>query len=170
MKNKSGFTLIEILAVIIILGVLLGVGVLAYNKIIIKGKISSFYDSVVNIKNSIQTNQILSENDYCVYDYSKEENQSKLIKELYILVHKDKETDETIYSVYAKYNGLISGKELIIDAYDFSKIKENNHNEWNACRDGLSDNEYCEDSYTLYSLELINSYDELLDYKLCKSN
>lgn len=125
LKHKKAFTLIELLAVIAILGVLLLIAVPSAMEIINENKKKAFFTSVSNIVNSLKPTDTLEENSYCIYDYSKDkENQTSNIKSLFVLLHQ--EDGKNIYSVFAKYDDQNAG----IDIYDFSTLNINNSKEW----------------------------------------
>ena len=69
LKNKKAFTLVEILTVIIILAILLIIAVPSINNYVEKSKQKTFFASVSNIVNSIKTEKLLQDSDFCMYNY-----------------------------------------------------------------------------------------------------
>ena len=161
--NKKGFTLVELLAVIVVLALLLFIAIPIVSKYIEKTKKQAFFANVSNIVNSIAPEQILNEKEMCIYDYSKDEkNKVENIKSMYILAHKDSTKDKTIYSVFAS----MDGTSTTIDIYDFSTLNSNNISNW-------AQHETSNTSYTYYATSLLvdsNKQSELFSYKVCDLN
>lgn len=60
MKNKKGFTLLELLIVILIIGILAGIALPQYKKSVLKSKFASVKSAVRVISNSVQVYYILN--------------------------------------------------------------------------------------------------------------
>lgn len=159
-KNKKGFTLMELLAVIVLLAVFLLIAVPTVSNQIEKSKKKAFFTSVSNIVNAIKPDKIINEKDFCIYNYQEDvENQVENIKSLAVLAHKDSETQKVVYSVYAS----MDGKEDTINIYDFNKLKIDNMEEWVA-------EQTTPESYTYYASSLFvdqNKQEELFSYTVC---
>lgn len=141
-KNKKAFTLVELLAVIVILGILLTLAIPYVQKFVEKSEKKSFYTSVSNIVNKIKLDNLIEEKDYCMYNYKDDkDNQTKIINSMFVLAHK--ENGNIVYSVYAKNKQ----ESVDIDAYDFKETNIDKPNEWVK--------KY-ENSYSKLILELAN--------------
>lgn len=158
---RKGFTLTELLTVIVILSIILIIAVPSTMNYVKKSKQKSFFASVSNIVNKIKVEKILSESNYCMYDYSKDkDNHTQLINSMYVLVHK--EEDNVIYSVYAK-----SKEEKIdIDVYDFKSLNINDSKNWVQ--------EKADQTYSYFITKLsgvisgANNLNELGKYSVCE--
>lgn len=118
-KKKRGFTLIELLAVIVILAVILLIAVPSVLGYIESARKKAFYTSVSNLVDNIKPENVLEEKDYCIYDYSKdEENKTELIDNMFIIAHKDESNNKIVYSVLAENKK----NNIIVNTYDFSKL------------------------------------------------
>ena len=53
MNNRKGFTLVEILAVVVILGILFTIGVTAYTRFIKKAKDDAYETMILSAKNAM---------------------------------------------------------------------------------------------------------------------
>lgn len=158
---KKGFTLTELLTAIIILAIILVIAIPSTTNYIKKSKQKSFFVSVSNIVNKIKTEKILSESNYCMYNYSQDKaNQTKLINSMYVLVHK--EGNDIIYSVYAKS----SEEQIDIDIYNFKTLNMDNSNDW------IGKNASDSYSYLVSNLSGVisgnNNLDELGQYNVCE--
>ena len=101
-KNKKGFTLLELLGAIVIMGILMIMAMPSVTRQVENSRKRSFYTSVYNIVSNIRTEVISGDKTGCIYNYAyDEENQTPLISSLNIWVHKD-ESGKFIYSVLAK--------------------------------------------------------------------
>lgn len=120
--KRKGFTLIELLSVIVILSLLIVIAVPNIIKQVKVSKEKAFYISVSKIVENIKTDNIINNNDYCMYNYE-DENKENDFDKLYILV--TKENNDLIYSVYASKNGIKT-----INIKDFSKINEKDTSNW----------------------------------------
>lgn len=155
-KSKKGFTLVELLAVIVILGIILLIAVPVATNYINKSKKKSFFTSVSNITNKIKTENIIEENDYCMYSYRDDkENQTELIDSMYVIVHK--EEGKIMYSVYARQKE----NTVDIDIRDFSTINMNDSSKWVGSFD---DNSY---SKLVGELSDSTKITHLSNYKVC---
>ncbi len=143
MKNRKGFTLIEILATIVILGILLIIAVPSASNIIKNSKKKTFFVSVSNIVNAIKPENVINENDYCMYNYRDDkENQNGNIESMFVLVHK--EDNNLYYSVFATMG---DEDDTTIDTYDFSKLDQSDFKSWDESKNGKN-------SYSSYVLTL----------------
>lgn len=120
--KRKGFTLIELLSVIVILSILIVIAVPNIIKQVKVSKEKAFYISVSKMVENIKTDNIINNNDYCMYNYE-DENKENDFDKLYILV--TKENNDLIYSVYASKNGIKT-----INIKDFSKINEKDTSNW----------------------------------------
>lgn len=120
--KRKGFTLIELLSVIVILSILIVIAVPNIIKQVKVSKEKAFYISVSKIVENIKTDNIINNNDYCMYNYE-DKNKENDFDKLYILV--TKENNDLIYSVYASKNGIKT-----INVKDFSKINEKDTSNW----------------------------------------
>lgn len=163
--NTFAFTLVELLAVIVVLGIIMLIAVPSFNNYTNNARKKAFFTSVSNIVNKIKPENLLEENDFCMYNYSKDtENKNPEINSMYVLVHK--ENNNLIYSVFAK------NKEdtIDIDIYDFNTLNMNNRDEW--VYSGNDSNKI--GSYSQYALKLLqvdnsgdNNLNELKNFKVC---
>ena len=164
MNKNKGFSLPELLAVIIILSILLAVVVFSVDKYIQKGEKTAFFTSVNNIVNNINSINIIEESDFCMYNYEKNtKNENKLIESMYVLVHK--ENDKLIYSVYAKSKD----KKYIIDAYDFSKLDADNDDLWQEkIENGKSYTYFASKLSGVFDTSEDSKFQNLKNYKICE--
>lgn len=144
-KKHQGFTLIELLAVIVVLAIILIIAVPNIIKRIDEAREKAYFISVSNIIDSIKTENVLEEQDYCLYDYKRDtENQTENIDDLNILAHM--EEGKIIYSVFAQKEGIQT-----INTYDFSKLNVDKKSEW---FEQIGD----KSSYTSYLIEVLHNY------------
>ena len=138
-KKRRGFTLIEILAVIVILGILLTFTIPNIIKQVKIAKEKAFFTSVSRQVENIKADNVINNSDYCMYDYQLDEKNENIDK-MYVLVHM--ENNDLIYSVYAT-------KEVqkTINTYDFSKLNINKSSDW---EEDIGENK----SYTFYMTKL----------------
>lgn len=148
--KRKGFTLIELLSVIVILSLLIVIAVPNIIKQVKVSKEKAFYISVSKIVENIKTDNIINNNDYCMYNYE-DENKENDFDKLYILV--TKENNDLIYSVYASKNGIKT-----INVKDFSKINEKDTSNWD--KDMSNDSAYSSVSKLYSNINLIedNNY------------
>lgn len=119
--NKSAFTLIELLAVIVVLGVILTIAVPSVSKITLNSKEDAAYIEVSNAVKNIKLNNIDKEQE--VFLVKKDlGNLSSLI------VFSYNDSNEKKYAVIAKMN---NDKKTIIDVDDFSNVTKENRNDVN---------------------------------------
>lgn len=155
MKNKSGFTLVELLAVIAILGIVVVLATRSIVSSLKDSKKQAFLTSVTSLVENIKPENYLYNKDFCMYNYDRDKkNQTELIKKMYVLAHKD--GNNIIYSVYAK-----SYNDDVINIYDFSKIKKN-ENTWQP------NNTY--DSYLNEEMTKLLNAQEMDEYTTCGEN
>ena len=144
-QNKKGFTLIEVMAIIIVLAIILIITVQNVTKQVGASSEKSFYISVRNLTDNIKPINLLENNDYCMYNYSTDDkNQTELIEKMYVLAHL--EDNKMVYSVYARSN---EGK--IIDTYDISRLNDMEPEKWEEEKKENS-------SYSFYALSLYLNY------------
>lgn len=160
LKNKKAFTLVEILTVIIILAILLIIAVPSINNYVEKSKQKTFFASVSNIVNSIKTEKLLQDSDFCMYNYLDDnKNKTDIINSMYVIAHK--ENDKIIYSVYAKRKE----DTIDIDVYDFNTLTMNSVDNW--IQEG-------DNSYSKFTLKLSGMFtgnfdiEQLSKYKICE--
>lgn len=158
-KNIKAFTLVEVLAVIVVLGILLLIAVPSATKYIENSKRKAFFTSVSNIVNKIKPENLIEEKDFCMYNYSVDkENQTENIDSMYVLAHK--ENDKIIYSVYAQR----TEETVDINIYDFNTLNINEMDNW-IQKD--------EKSYSSYLIDLSGmlsktpDLEKLSKYKVC---
>ena len=72
MPSKKGFTLVELLAVIVILAVIMVIATTQINNIIKKSRGEAFYESVQSVRKSVQTkcvtDGVIKRNDWKNFD------------------------------------------------------------------------------------------------------
>lgn len=148
--KRKGFTLIELLSVIVILSILIVIVVPNIIKQVKVSKEKAFYISVSKMVENIKTDNIINNNDYCMYNYE-DKNKENDFDKLYILV--TKENNDLIYSVYASKNGIKT-----INVKDFSKINEKDTSNWD--KDMSNDSAYSSVSKLYSNINLIedNNY------------
>lgn len=148
--KRKGFTLIELLSVIVILSILIVIVVPNIIKQVKVSKEKAFYISVSKMVENIKTDNIINNNDYCMYNYE-DKNKENDFDKLYILV--TKENNDLIYSVYASKNGIKT-----INVKDFSKINEKDTSNWD--KDMSNDSAYSSVSKLYRNINLIedNNY------------
>ncbi len=145
-KKRRGFTLIEILAVIVILGILLTFTIPNIIKQVKIAKEKAFFTSVSRQVENIKADNVINNSDYCMYDYQLDEKNENIDK-MYVLVHM--ENNDLIYSVYATKEG-----QKTINTYDFSKLNINKSSDW---EEDIGENK----SYTFYMTKLyLSLFDE----------
>ena len=145
-KKRRGFTLIEILAVIVILGILLTFTIPNIIKQVKIAKEKAFFTSVSRQVENIKAENVINNSDYCMYDYQLDEKNENIDK-MYVLVHM--ENNDLIYSVYATKEG-----QKTINTYDFSKLNINKSSDW---EEDIGENK----SYTFYMTKLyLSLFDE----------
>lgn len=145
-KKHRGFTLIEILAVIVILGILLTFTIPNVIKQVKIAKEKAFFTSVSRQVENIKADNVINNSDYCMYDYQLDEKNENIDK-MYVLVHM--ENNDLIYSVYATKEG-----QKTINTYDFSKLNINKSSDW---EEDIGENK----SYTFYMTKLyLSLFDE----------
>lgn len=145
-KKRRGFTLIEILAVIVILGILLTFTIPNIIKQVKIAKEKAFFTSVSRQVENIKADNVINNSDYCKYDYQLDEKNENIDK-MYVLVHM--ENNDLIYSVYATKEG-----QKTINTYDFSKLNINKSSDW---EEDIGENK----SYTFYMTKLyLSLFDE----------
>lgn len=145
-KKRRGFTLIEILAVIVILGILLTFAIPNVIKQVKIAKEKAFFTSVSRQVENIKADNVINNSDYCMYDYQLDEKNENIDK-MYVLVHM--ENNDLIYSVYATKEG-----QKTINTYDFSKLNINKSSDW---EEDIGENK----SYTFYMTKLyLSLFDE----------
>lgn len=155
-KKRRGFTLIEILAVIVILGILLTFAIPNVIKQVKIAKEKAFFTSVSRQVENIKADNVINNSDYCMYDYQLGEKNDNIDK-MYVLVHM--ENNDLIYSVYATKEG-----QKTINTYDFSKLNINKSSDW---EEDIGENK----SYTFYMtklyLSLFNENGEINQFTKC---
>ena len=155
-KRRRGFTLIEILAVIVILGILLSFTIPNIIKQVKLAKEKAFFTSVTKQVENIKADNVINNSDYCMYDYQLDEKNDNIDK-MYVLVHM--EDNDLIYSVYATKEG-----QKTINTYDFSKLNINESNLW---EEEVGEKK----SYTFYMtklyLSLFNENGEINQFTKC---
>lgn len=155
-KKRRGFTLIEILAVIVILGILLTFAIPNVIKQVKIAKEKAFFTSVSRQVENIKADNVINNSDYCMYDYQLDEKNENIDK-MYVLVHM--ENNDLIYSVYATKEG-----QKTINTYDFSKLNINKSSDW---EEDIGENK----SYTFYMtklyLSLFNENGEINQFTKC---
>lgn len=167
--NTHAFTLVELLATIVILGIIMLIAVPAFNSYTSSAKKKVFFTSVSNIVNSIKPESLIDGTEFCMYNYSKDsQNKIPEINSMYVLLHR--ENNNLIYSVYAK------SKEDTIDIniYDFNTLNMGNSEEWVYRGKKMG-------SYSQYILKLLqpnnseqdnsgsnlNNLNNLMNFKVC---
>ena len=142
-KRRRGFTLIEILAVIVILGILLSFTIPNIVKQVKLAKEKAFFTSVSRQVENIKADNVINNSDYCMYNYDDDNEKNGNIDKMYVLVHM--EDNDLIYSVYATKEG-----QKTINTYDFSKLNIDKSNEW---EEEIDENR----SYTYYMAKLYSN-------------
>lgn len=158
-KKKKGFTLIELLAVIVILAIILVIAVPYVANVINKTKTKAYFASVSNLVDSIKPENVLENKDYCMYDYSfDEENKTDNIDNMYVLAHM--EDGKIIYSVFATKEG-----QTTINVYDFNKLSIDNEKEWSEEPKEKSSASFY--AYDLFNKTIQNEDGSLNQYQMC---
>ena len=135
-KDNRGFSLVEILAVIVILGIIAGVGIPAAISYIQKSRQDSFFESVTEVVETVSEANSLNGANHCVY-----ENKAAIITNIESQGLAEKTADiEEIY-IYTWLNN--AGKKMyaveaksketgaIIDTTDFYSLTMKNKGKWN---------------------------------------
>ena len=165
-KKKKGFTLLELIAVIVVLAIILLIAVPSVIKQVEKTRERAFYTSVHNLTDNLKPINVLENKDYCMYDYSKnKKNQTELIEKMYILAHM--EENKMVYSVYAKSN-----KGKVIDVYDISKLNDDKPETWQEeIKENSSYSYYLAKLYiNTFNTDESNNKETLANYKMCIFN
>lgn len=153
-KKRRGFTLIEILAVIVILGILLSFAIPNIIKQVKLAKEKAFFTSVSRQVENIKANNVINNSDYCMYSYDDEKEKNENIDNMFVIVYM--EDNDLKYSVYATKENLKT-----INVRDFTKVNSADSSKW--------DNDFNEDSAYAKASELFNNINEIADknYVVC---
>ena len=122
--KKKGFTLIEILCVLVIIGIIMGISVIIVDKPIKQSEEKILFNSVSNIIKSVSLINIEDEEN-CFYSF--ELDNYKLPKEINaIYITLFKENNKITYGVYAEDKN----NNAFIDTTDFGNLNVNDKATW----------------------------------------
>ena len=131
-KDNRGFSLVEILAVIVILGIVAGIGIPAAISYIQKSRQDSFFESVTEVVKTVSEANSLNGANHCVYAESNEiiaqaNTKTDEIEEIYIYTWLNSE-GKKLYAISAK------SKETgaVIDTTDFYSLTMKDKTKWNS--------------------------------------
>lgn len=122
--SKKGFTLVEVLAVVVIMGILLLVSIPAVTKNIATSKDKVFFSNVSSVISNLKKERVLNGKKYCIYE---PETKAEDIESLRIVVARDN-SDNNIYIVTAKRKG--SPNELDIVTLNFDELTATEKSKW----------------------------------------
>lgn len=130
--NKKGFTLVELLAAIVILGVILLIAIPSYNNIVSKMTKKSQIEGIGNIVNAVATTNF-EDTESCFYSYNLDNYEfPENIGKLYIMLFK---TDgSSNYGVYAVDNN----NKIIVDTTKFKDVDYKNSATWISEDDSMA--------------------------------
>lgn len=147
-KRRRGFTLIEILAVIVILGILLSFAISNVVKQVKLAKEKAFFTSVSRQVENIKADNVINNSDYCMYNYDDDTEKNDNIDNMFVIVYM--EDNDLKYSVYATKENLKT-----INIKDFGKINANDSSKWD--KGFNSDSAYAKASDLFQNLDEISS-------------
>lgn len=147
-KRRRGFTLIEILAVIVILGILLSFTIPNIIKQVKLAKEKAFFTSVSRQVENIKADNVINNSDYCMYNYDDDTEKNDNIDNMFVIVYM--EDNDLKYSVYATKENLKT-----INIKDFGKINANDSSKWD--KGFNSDSAYAKASDLFQNLDEISS-------------
>ena len=123
-KNSRGFSLVEILAIIVIIGILAGLGIPAVLNYIKTSRDKAFFTNVKGIVEAVNKSDLTTGATYCIYkDVELESLKAQNIEEINIISTVD-ENGNKIYSVLAK------GNNVFINTRDFNTLSIDKKDEW----------------------------------------
>lgn len=126
--NRKGFTLIEVLAAVVILGILAVISIPAVTKSISTSKDKVFFSNVSNVVSDLKKEKVLSNTDKCVF---KSDNNIEGVSYLRIIATKDGNNEK--YMVLAQMEGTYDDSDdstLDIITTDFDSLTEDNRTAW----------------------------------------
>lgn len=125
-KNSRGFSLVEILAIIVIIGILAGLGIPAVLNYIKTSRDKTFFTNVKGIVEAVNKSDLTTGATYCIYEDAELESlKANNIEEINIISTVD-ENGKKIYSVSA------IGNNVVINTRDFSSLSVDKKSEWAA--------------------------------------
>lgn len=138
-KQKRGFTLVELLAVIVVLGVVMAIAVPATTKYIQNSKEAAFYTNVRGIVDNIKNNTDLVEANACIYVWSEETYDPEIsitsdIREISVVSFLNEEGDKK-FAVTAT----ASNSDASINTLDFYSTSLEDKNDWSPSEEDGED-------------------------------
>lgn len=131
-KDNRGFSLVEILAVIVILGIIAGVGIPAAISYIQKSRQDSFFESITEVVETVSEANSLNGANHCVYEaddtaeiLAKSNIKTEEIKDIIIYTWLNND-GKKMYAVHAT----AKNTEARIDTTDFFSLTMKNKDKW----------------------------------------
>ena len=150
--QKRGFTLVELLAVIVILGIALTIAVPATTSYIEDYKEAAFFTNVQLIVNEIKQKETINEEEKektIVYNNKNNQDRFQNIDSINVIGYWEEETSKRKYVVVAQSDSDL-GKAIVTD--DFYTLSKDESDKWVAAQD---ETEYRELADNI--LEIINN-------------
>lgn len=154
--NRKGFTLIEVLAAVVILGILAVISIPAVTKNISSSKDKVFFSNVSNVVSDLKKEKVLSNTDKCIFQ---SDNNIEGVSYLRIIATKDGNNEK--YMVLAQMEGTYDENvdgTLDIITTDFDTLTENNRSLWKTST--------ARDEYDSKLKSLFSDWESYVDCKL----